>query len=298
VFEALVHAGALDGLGGHRAQYMAALDRAISEALLKQEERELGQASLFGEASGGGPSAQQKPTLPHLPAWSESDRLANEKAILGFYVSGHPLEPFRAEAELFGTHKVAELGSWTPNKVALACVITAIKRQISKKSGAEFARLTLEDFSGSSEVLVFPEAWAVLADQVRTDVPVLVEGGYSRKDQGAESPTVIVEKVTRLAEKRVNGQVAVSIELAAGGDLTPAVMRDVRAACDAYPGTAPVEVRWRDARAGRRRASARAPSPSPRPPPPSASCARCSARTACAWYAPADAPDFINPHGE
>jgi DNA polymerase-3 subunit alpha len=88
VFEALVHAGALDGLGGHRAQYMAALDRAISEALLKQEERELGQASLFGEASGGGPSAQQKPTLPHLPAWSESDRLANEKAILGFYVSG------------------------------------------------------------------------------------------------------------------------------------------------------------------------------------------------------------------
>jgi DNA polymerase III subunit alpha len=129
-------------------------------------------------------------------------------------------------------------------------VITAIKRQISKKSGAEFARLTLEDFSGSSEVLVFPEAWAVLADQVRTDVPVLVEGGYSKRDQGAESPTFIVEKVTRLAEKRVNGQVAVSIELAAGADLTPSVMRDVRAACDAYPGTAPIEVRWRDARGG------------------------------------------------
>ena len=250
VFEALIAAGALDGLGGHRAQYVTALDHAISEALLKQDERERGQGSLFGEVLGGGAPAQAKPALPHVPAWGEGDRLANEKAILGFYVSGHPLEPFRAEAELFASHKVAELGRWTPEPVAVACVITAAKRQISKRSGAEFARLTLEDFSGSCEVLVFPEAWAVLADQVKTDVPVLVEGGYSKRDQGAESPTFIVDKVTRLAEKRVNGQVAVAIELAAGADLAPGVMRDVRATCDAYPGTAALELRWRDQRAG------------------------------------------------
>jgi DNA polymerase-3 subunit alpha len=250
VFEALVHAGALDGLGGHRAQYMAALDHAISEALLKQEERELGQVSLFGDVLGGGPSAHQKPTLPSVPAWSESDRLANEKAILGFYVSGHPLEPFRAEAELFGTHKIAELGSWTPNKIVVACVITACKRQISKRSGSEFARLVLEDFSGSTEVLVFPEAWSVLADQVKTDVPVLVEGGYSRRDQDAETPTFIVERVTRLAEKRVSGELAVAIELGPDAGLAPGVMDDVRAACGHYPGTTPVELRWRDGRGG------------------------------------------------
>jgi DNA polymerase-3 subunit alpha len=250
VFEALISAGALDLLGGHRAQYMAALDQAISRALLEQEERALGQASLFGEPTGGGPAAQQKPTLPHLPPWSESDRLANEKAILGFYVSGHPLEPFRAEAEIFGTHRITDLGTWTTDRIVIACVITACKRQISKKSGNEFARLTLEDFSGSSEVLVFPEAWAVLADQVKTDVPVLVEGGYSKRDQGAESPTFIVERITRLAEKRVNGQLAVAIELDQGTPLSPSIMRDVRAACDAYPGTAPIEVRWQDRRAG------------------------------------------------
>jgi DNA polymerase-3 subunit alpha len=249
VFEALVHAGALDQLGGHRAQYMAALDHAISEALLKQEERELGQASLFGEVLGGA-SAQQKPALPPVPAWSESDRLANEKAILGFYVSGHPLEPFRAEAELFGTHKIAELGSWTPNKIVVACVITACKRQVSKRSGSEFARLVLEDFSGTAEVLVFPEAWSVLADQVKTDVPVLVEGGYSRRDQDAETPTFIVERVSRLAEKRVSGELAVAIELGPDAGLPPGVMDDVRAACGHYPGTAPVELRWRDARGG------------------------------------------------
>jgi DNA polymerase-3 subunit alpha len=108
----------------------------------------------------------------------------------------------------------------------------------------------VEDFSGSSEVLVFPEAWSVLADQVRTDVPVLVEGGYSKRDQGGESPTFIVERITRLAEKRVNGQVAVSIELAAGANVAAGVMHDVRAALEAHPGTAPIEVRWGDAKTG------------------------------------------------
>ncbi|MBV9879898.1 MAG: DNA polymerase III subunit alpha [Gemmatirosa sp.] len=249
VFEALVAAGALDSLGGHRAQYLGALDHAISEALLKQDEVQRGQFGLFGEAGpSSGAASVAKRALPNLPVWSESDRLTREKEILGFYVSGHPLEPFRAEAEIFGTHKLADLGAWTPEPMTLACVVTAIKRQISKRSGAEFARLTLEDFSGSSEVLVFPEAWSALADQVRTDVPVLVEGGYSRRDQGAESPTFIVEKVTRLAEKRVGGQVAIAIELAPGTGLEPGVMRDVRAACDAYPGSAPLELRWRDGR--------------------------------------------------
>ena len=63
-----------------------------------------------------------------------------------------------------------ELGKWTDQPVALGVVVTAVKRQISKRSGAEFARLTVEDFSGSSEVLVFPEAWTMLADRVKTDV--------------------------------------------------------------------------------------------------------------------------------
>jgi DNA polymerase-3 subunit alpha len=98
--------------------------------------------------------------------------------------------------------------------------------------------------------LVFPEAWSALGDQVKTDVPVLVEGTYSKRDQGAESPTFIVEKVTRLAEKRVGAQVAIAIELAPNAGLEPGVMRDVAATCHAYPGSAPIELRWRDARAG------------------------------------------------
>ncbi|HEY3744501.1 MAG TPA: OB-fold nucleic acid binding domain-containing protein, partial [Bryobacteraceae bacterium] len=167
---------------------------------------------------------------------------------LGFYASGHPLDPFRTDAELFATHTVAQLGMWTPDPIKLAVVVTAIKRQVSKRSGAEFARLTVEDFSGSSEVLVFPEAWANLSDRIRTEVPVLLEGGYSKRDQGGDSPVFIVETVTRLAELRTNGRVVVTIDLAptSGPALSPQIMADVRAVAETYPGSAPLEVRWSD----------------------------------------------------
>jgi len=194
--------------------------------------------------------------LPNLAPLSESERLTKEKEILGFYISGHPLEPFRAECELFATHTVAQLGQWEEGSVSVGAVVTAIKKQVSKRTGAEFARLTVEDFSGSSEILVFPEAWAALSHRVLTDVPMLIKGGYPRRDQGIDNPTFIVETVQRFEELRVSGQVAVSIELApappatddqsASAELMPDVFKDVRAVLDAHPGSAPVEVRWKD----------------------------------------------------
>jgi DNA polymerase-3 subunit alpha len=258
VFEALIHSGALDGLNGHRAQHLAVLDTAIQEASLKAAEREAGQASLFGAPEpieGGSANGDGRLLLPNLAPLSESERLTREKEILGFYISGHPLEPFRAECELFATHTVSQLGQWAEGSISVGAVVTAIKKQVSKRTGAEFARLTVEDFSGSSEILVFPEAWAALSHRVLTDVPMLIKGGYPRRDQGLDNPTFIVEAVQRFEELRVSGQVAVSIELgssarsdeaAVASELMPDIFRDVRAVLDAHPGSAPVEVRWRD----------------------------------------------------
>ena len=95
-------------------------------------------------------------------------------------------------------------------------------------------------------MLVFPEAWSVIADRARTDVPVLLGGTYSRRDQGADNPTFIVESIKPLAEVRVNGQVAISIQLTEGSTLTTGVLDDVRAVAEAHPGSAPLEVRWSD----------------------------------------------------
>ncbi|MEJ7811941.1 MAG: DNA polymerase III subunit alpha [Gemmatimonadaceae bacterium] len=248
VFEAMTAAGALDGLGGHRAQYAVSLDSAIQEGALLQTERATGQVSLFGDASDTSTATTHLPAvLPNVAPWADGERLAREKEILGFYISGHPLEPFRTEVELFATHTVAQLGAWSDQPIALGVVVTAIKRQMSKRNGAEFARLTVEDFSGSSEVLVFPEAWTVLGDRIKADVPVLLKGGYSRRDQGADNPTFIVEGVTPFAELRATGSVAVSLELSAGAGLPATVMRDVRELVEEHAGSAPIELRWSDA---------------------------------------------------
>jgi DNA polymerase-3 subunit alpha len=278
VFEALIHSGAIDALGGHRAQYAAALDTALHEASLKQDERISGQGSLFGELTRGseGDDVQSVLALPNVQPYSEPERLSREKEILGFYTSGHPLEPFSAECALFATHTVSELGTWSEGQMKLGVVITGIKRQVSKSSGAEFARLTVEDFSGSSEVLIFADRWSVMADRVRTDVPVLLSGGYSRRDRGQENATFIVESIQRFEELRLDGHVKVAIELggvrssagAGGGggsghgvgssDATPTatvhqtLMRDIRQVIDAHPGSASIEVRWTDAGNGDR----------------------------------------------
>ncbi len=259
VFEALIAAGALDQLNANRAQLFAVLDVALQEASLKQDEIASGQVSLFGDAGGEGGAARPHlpPALPNVAPWSDSERLAKEKEILGFYISGHPLEPFRTEVELFATHTVSQLGTWSDAPIALGVVITAVKKQLSKRTGSEFARLVIEDFSGSAEVLVFPEAWTLLGDRIRTDIPVLLKGGYSKRDQGVDNPTFIVESVTSLAEHRANGSVAVSLELAAGAKLSPEVMRDVREVLELHAGSAPVELRWRDASGGSARLRSR-----------------------------------------
>jgi DNA polymerase-3 subunit alpha len=260
VFEALIASGALDNLGGHRAQYWAVLDSALQEASLKQQEEAVGQFSLLGDA--GAPSGVQAPrVLPNIGQMPESERLTKEKEILGFYISGHPLEPFRLECELFANGTVSQLGKWTDQPISLGVVVTAVKKQISKRSGAEFARLTVEDFSGSSEVLVFPEAWVTLVDRVRQEVPVLLEGGYSKRDQGGDSPTFIVESLTPFVEMRLTGQVAVSIDLSAASTLTPEVMNDVRAVVEthatAHESSPPLEVLWNDGNGSRARLRSR-----------------------------------------
>jgi DNA polymerase-3 subunit alpha len=260
VLEAMIASGALDNLGGHRAQYWAVLDSALAEASLKQQEAAVGQFSLLGGVEESAGAAKPR-VLPNIAPLSESERLTKEKEILGFYISGHPLEPFRVECELFATHTVSELGKWTDQPLALGVVVTAVKRQISRKSGAEFARLTVEDFSGSSEVLVFPEAWTMLGDRVKTDVPVLLKGSYSRRDQDADNPTFIVESLTPLVEKRLNGEVAVAIDLQSGDPLTPDVMRDVRVVVETHAtantASPPLEVQWIDGSGSRARLKSR-----------------------------------------
>jgi DNA polymerase-3 subunit alpha len=250
VLESLIVAGACDGLGGHRKQLCEALDHVLGEALLLQQEKEAGQASLFGEATGMGEpalsAAKGRMSLPDIPAWTEAERLVKEKEVLGFFISGHPLERFRDEVELFGTRTTATLGEWSEHPVMVAAVVTGVKRQISKKTGKEYARLVVEDFHGTAEAIVFPDAWAKLNGTILPDAALLLTGGYSDRDRGEDHAPFIVETARALDDLKASGAVALSLRWRAPGAPEPESLRAAAALCSAHPGPTPLYIEWSD----------------------------------------------------
>jgi DNA polymerase-3 subunit alpha len=184
--------------------------------------------------------------LPDIPQWTESERLAKEKEVIGFFISGHPLERFRDEAQLFASRTTATLGAWSEHQVSTAAVVTAVKRRISKKTGAEYARITLEDFHGTAEAIVFPETWGKLSRIIVPDAALLLTGGYSPRDRGEERAPFIIEDARSLADLKESGAVGVSLEWKVGDGPDREASRAVRALCSAHPGTAPVFVTWSD----------------------------------------------------
>jgi len=244
VIESLIDAGACDSLGGHRAQLVAALDHAFGEAQVRQQERTSGQHALFGDHT---PAASPPQALPDVPPWTEHERLAREKAVLGFFISGHPLAKYRTEVELFGNRTTATLGMWSEQKVYVAAVVTALKRQISKKSGAEYARLTLEDFTGTAEALVFPEAWAKLNGVIQADGAYLLTGGYIPRDRGEEQAPFIVDSARSLDDLKPSGAIGVALRWSANTRPDPETARAIAALCAAHPGPTPVFLEWNGA---------------------------------------------------
>jgi len=257
VLEALVASGATDALGGHRAQLFAAVDGVLAEAALKQAETAAGQGTLFGEAAPSparpqaGPGEAARPPLPSVPEWTEAERLAREKELVGFFVSGHPLNRYADEAALFGTHTTADLGRWSSEKFAVAAVVTAVRRQIARRSGAEWAKLVIEDFHGTATCLVFPEAWGKLAKVIAADGAYLLVGGYSARDRGEEDAPFIVEDALSLADLKASGRIGVALRWSAHPGRNGEAARAVAALCAAHPGPAPVVVEWSEDGTGR-----------------------------------------------
>ena len=241
VIEGLIGAGAFDDFG-HRARLLAGLDAAWAEAHLRQREAEIGQVSLFGEADAGAP--RPEPPLPDVPPWSERETLEREKALVGFYISGHPLEGDRELVELFATTaNTSTLGARRDQKVELACVVTEIARQISRRDGTEWARWTVEDFHGTATVLAFREAWTRARDRIAPGQAVLVRGTVSARDE--ENPAVFLDEAIPLEEVYASGAVALRIRLRPEPDAdVGARLAQARALFDRHPGPAPVLVLW------------------------------------------------------
>ena len=150
------------------------------------------------------------------------------------------------EVELFGSRTTSTLSQWGEHQVSVAAVVTAVKRQISKKTGKEYARLVLEDFHGTAEAIVFPDAWAKLNGIILPDAALLLSGGYSDRDRGEDHAPFIVESARALDELKATGAVALSIRWRAPAAPPPDAVRAAATLCSAHPGPTPLYIEWSD----------------------------------------------------
>ncbi|HET7441603.1 MAG TPA: OB-fold nucleic acid binding domain-containing protein, partial [Terriglobales bacterium] len=185
-----------------RAQLMAVIDRAIERAQKTQRDAESGQHGLFGVFQEGQPH-NGNDRLPDVPDWDEHTRLASEKEILGFFITGHPLEKYRDKLADFSALTVEEVcgmkSSTGKDEICTGGIISNV-RVLKSKRGEFYAQGILEDMSGSVDMLVFPEAYRRVQDKVKLEVPVLVRGGV-RIEEGA-NPKLTVSEITPLEEAR------------------------------------------------------------------------------------------------
>jgi DNA polymerase III subunit alpha len=217
VLESLIKAGAMDSLGG-RAQLCAALDKAMERAQKSQRDEAAGQHGLFGifdSDIASTSSNNREDELPSVAEWDEHTRLQNEKEVLGFFVSGHPMDKYREKLrnmKVVDTVTACEMkpepqvfrrgrNEEPQNEISIAGVITGLKVAKSKRSGEMYAQASLEDTVGKIELIAFPQSYEKLAEKLKIDVPVVVRGVLRGEEDSA--PKLAISSIQALEDVKI-----------------------------------------------------------------------------------------------
>jgi DNA polymerase-3 subunit alpha len=197
VFESLIKSGAVDSLGPREAM-AASIDDALASLQRASRLRESGQHGLFG---GGTTEAAAPFLLRDAPLWSEEERLASEYAMLGFYVSGHPLEKYSSRLAEWSVSRLEEVeGQRNGKEIAVAALIVGVRPMRSKK-GARWAIFTIQDMTGVQELLAFPESFSKYEQTLKPGVPLLLKVRVQIEEAGPRLSLQEARKIADIAEK-------------------------------------------------------------------------------------------------
>lgn len=207
VMESLIRAGAMDSLEGTRAQLLLALDSAIETGVRALRDRESGQTGLFGM----GPEETVEPPLPKAPDWTQREKLNGEKELLGFYVSGHPLDAYEEKIAEVAKQDSSQLdGLEKGAEVAICGVLTGIQRR-RNKDGKPWASMVIEDRLGTVEGMVFTTQYERLAQMIVEDQAVLIRGMALPEDS---NPTKVnIQDIVPLDLVRVSIPTLISVKV-------------------------------------------------------------------------------------
>ena len=198
MLESLVKSGAFDFAGRDRAELFGCIDDAVSASVAAQRDRLAGQVSLFDEATASTTSRKRLPSR-----WTEHEKLSFEKELLGFYVSGHPLDAY---ADVFAAKNYRSIASLSalddraPFKIAGA--IVGVEKKFTRREGKPFAVVWIEDLTHTLEVVVWNEVYLKVSDALAAGRVVEIKGTLDKRDEALRATAL---EIRLLAPERANG---------------------------------------------------------------------------------------------
>ena len=249
IIESLVKAGAFDFLGRDRADLFACIEETLAASAASHRDRAAGQVSLFEDL----PQAVITPKNSDYAQWSEREKMSFEKELLGFYVTGHPLDAY---APLFASGKyqtISSLGELADRATfTIAGAIAQVDRKFTKKEGKPFAVVILEDLTGTLEVVLWNETYVPVADKLEPGTVIAIRGTLDKRDDTVRATAQKVKMLTPESAAtpetsngaetngaaRVREDATVTLRFAAGIDADE--LRTVREILASSPGSQPV----------------------------------------------------------
>jgi DNA polymerase-3 subunit alpha len=233
VIESLVKCGAFDSHGVSRAQLFAEVETAMSRAASLQRDRDAGQATFFVAEESAAPLSRAPKSVAE---WPQSQMLAYEKELLGFYVTGHPLTQFAEILQRYELSSTAGLGELQDGQLTrLGGIVTKLQMKTTR-AGKPMAILLLEDLEGSVETVVWPETYAKFSPCLRPDAAIFVCGAVNLRE---EKPKIVADELIPLKDvpRKFTKEIHIRLAVATAQD---EVLRNVRDIFTRHKGQCPV----------------------------------------------------------
>ncbi len=214
--EALIYSGALDGLGMNRRQMITALSSVMDEAENNGRIMAGGQLGLFGDDS-----QMFNYEIPDVPDFSAEDKLSFEKEFTGIYISGHPLSPYDSVATSLKADKISRITEETSDseiisaqyrdntRVNLLAIVTSVKKKVTKNNDT-MAFVTVEDTTGSMELIVFSKHYRDFGSLLTTGKILYISGRLSLKED--EECKIVCEHICEAPKEAPQSQKNITVK--------------------------------------------------------------------------------------
>jgi DNA polymerase III subunit alpha len=244
MLESLIKAGAFDFTGRDRAELFACIDESLNASAIAQRDRAAGQVSLFDEETQAATAARRQP----VRTWSEHEKLSYEKELLGFYVSGHPLDAYADVFAAKNYRSIASLGELEDRaQFKIAGAIMEVEKKFTRKEGKPFAVIWVEDLLNMLEVVVWNEVYLKVSDLLVPGRVVELKATLDRRDEMLRATAVEIKPIASgtpngAAEQSADTSVQSVILLRFSSATTGDELRQVRDILSSSPGRQPVQL--------------------------------------------------------